>query len=132
MESEVTVRNENARLRHQCEVADRGLVHYKEMCIRLKKLCGYDVSRHDISDTEGVVTTEVFRLRTELATAVDVIEGLRTRDAQTDVDQLRELASAAINYINKTPCDPDITAAQDAAWRRYEAARVFVETEALI
>lgn len=56
-------RKELKRLRKRCQVADRGLVHYEQMCVKLKQLCGGDVTKHDISDTEDVVRREVERLR---------------------------------------------------------------------
>ena len=35
---------------------------------------------------------------------------------------LEELSNAAIDYINETPCDPDIYHIQELAWERYQKA----------
>jgi len=79
------------RLRKQCQVADRTIVHYEQMCVRLKQLCGGDVTKHDVSDTENVVRRKAERLRAAIrklrTTAWDVF--LREREMLNCPEEIR-------------------------------------------
>lgn len=48
---------------------------------------------------------------------------------RAELADLREVVEAAKEYIAKTPCDPDITDKQAAAWSRYQAALAKLEAK---
>jgi len=65
-DTEIGLRAEIHRLKRRCEVADLGLVNYEQWCVKLKTLCGGDMSRNNISDTVEVVEREIERLKAEI------------------------------------------------------------------
>ena len=79
------------------------------------------ISQQNLTFNEdGDVVSVTLKNDVLLFTAKEIIERVVPLKAQQELKEIKALLQAAINYIDKSPCDPDITAEQWEAYRVYK------------